>query len=234
MSCRDVSCRVVSCRGAQWRVCARAQPRVPIPRPARTRAHAPGHRHVFVGPQLLLNSLERYEILELLEDCDPTIPLLLFGTACDPSRAIEKSAKVRRYHLLPPPPNAHTHPPTLFGPNPDRIPPKSQPRAPPPPPLPPKLPSRTSPSRSLPFTTAPQCPRSTGGSHKAQPRTSPGIRAPPLQWVPERRCSFFAVMSPVWACPGQCSLLHDDMVPPTPQGCPEVPQFFGCFVKDRP
>eukprot|EP00998_Keelungia_sp_KM082_P005549 NODE_1864_length_1195_cov_78.044944_g1848_i0.p1 GENE.NODE_1864_length_1195_cov_78.044944_g1848_i0~~NODE_1864_length_1195_cov_78.044944_g1848_i0.p1 ORF type:complete len:356 (-),score=96.57 NODE_1864_length_1195_cov_78.044944_g1848_i0:128-1138(-) len=45
--------------------------------------------------QVLLNALEGYEIDELMKDSSPYTPLLCYGTACDPSRAIEAAAKSR-------------------------------------------------------------------------------------------------------------------------------------------
>lgn len=46
--------------------------------------------------QLLLNSLEGYEINELLEGSTTLTPLLLYGDSCDPSRAVELAAKARK------------------------------------------------------------------------------------------------------------------------------------------
>ena len=46
--------------------------------------------------QILLNSLEGYEIAELLDDSTPLTPLLLFGDTCDPSRAVENTSKARK------------------------------------------------------------------------------------------------------------------------------------------
>mmetsp|Transcript_121299 Transcript_121299/g.210852 ORF Transcript_121299/g.210852 Transcript_121299/m.210852 type:complete len:968 (-) Transcript_121299:351-3254(-) len=46
--------------------------------------------------QTLLNSLEAYEVAELLDGSTPLTPLLLYGDTCDPSRAVENAARARK------------------------------------------------------------------------------------------------------------------------------------------